>query len=162
LPDTTDLFTGYADAAYANADENQSMTSYVFLAGNGAITWSSRKQISTALSTVQAEYVALSEASREACWLRNLYTKLGMLKLDMPTMIKGDNDRSIAMARNPQFHKRTKHIAIQWHWIRELVQEGTISIESCRDPEQTADILTKALPRQKHAKHVEEMGLAPA
>ena len=77
-------------------------------------------------------------------------------------MIKGDNDGSIAMARNPQFHKRTKHIAVRWHWIRELVQDGTISVDTCRDPDQTADILTKALPRPKHAKHVEEMGLAPA
>jgi hypothetical protein len=162
LPDKINFFSGYADAAYANSDDCRSTTGYVFLAGNGAITWSSKRQISTALSSTQAEYVALSEASREACWLRNLYTELGMLREDMPTTISGDNDGSIAMARNPQFHKRTKHIAVRWHWIRELVQENTINIESCRDPDQTADILTKALPRQKHAKHVEEMGLTPA
>jgi len=162
VSEKVDFFLGYADAAYANTDEGRSTTGYVFLAGEGAITWSSKKQISTALSSTQAEYVALSEAAREACWLRNLYTELGLLKEDMPTMIKGDNDGSIAMARNPQFHKRMKHIAVQWHWIRELVQDGTISIDTCRDPDQTADILTKALLRPKHAKHVEEMGLAPA
>ena len=162
LPDKVDFFTGYADAAYANADEGWSTTGYVFLAGDGAITWSLKKQISTALSSTQAEYVALSEASHEACWLRNLYTELGLLKEDMPTTIKGDNDGSIALARNPQFHKRTKHIEVRWHWIRELVQEGTINVESCRDPDQTADILTKALHGTKHAKHVQEMGLAPA
>jgi hypothetical protein len=63
------------------------------------------------------------------------------------------------MARNPQFHKRSKHIATRWHWVRDLVQNEIITIESCRDPEQTADILTKPLARQKHQKHVKEMGL---
>jgi len=130
----------------------------VFLVGEGAITWSSKKQISTALSSIQVEYITLSEAVCEACWLRNLYTELGLLKEDMLTTIKGDNNGSIAMARNPQFHKRTKHIAVRWHWIQELVQDGTISIDTCCDPDQTMDILTKALLRPKH---VEEMGLAP-
>ena len=63
------------------------------------------------------------------------------------------------MARNPQFHKRSKHIATRWHWLRDLVQDNKITIESCRDPEQTADILTKAISRPKHQKHVREMGL---
>ena len=77
----------------------------------------------------------------------------------MPTLIRGDNDGSIAMARNPQFHKRSKHIDIRWHWIRELVEDGTIVIESCRDPEQPADMLTKALARPKHLTHVKDVGL---
>jgi len=112
-----DFFLGYTDAAYANADKGRSTTRYMFLAGEGAITWSSKKQISTVLSSMQAEYIALSEAACKVYWLRNLYTELGLLKEDMPTTIKGDNDGSIAMARNPQFHKQTKHIAIWWHWI---------------------------------------------
>ena len=62
LPENPDLFHGYADAAYANSDNNRSTTGYVFLVGNGAITWSSKRQISTALSSTEAEYVALSEA----------------------------------------------------------------------------------------------------
>ena len=117
LPENPDLFHGYADAAYANSDNNRSTTSYVFLAGNGAITWSSKRQISMALSSTEAEYVALSEAGREACWLRNLYTELGILNKDMPTKIHGDNKGSITMVKNPQFYKRSKHIATRWHWI---------------------------------------------
>ena len=66
------------------------------------------------------------------------------------------------MAKNPQFHKRTKHIKIRYHWIRDLVRDGEIKIESCRDPDQTADVLTKALARPKHRQHTSEMGLAPA
>ena len=110
----------------------------------------------------QAEYVALSEAAREACWLRNLYMELGLLDENVPTLIRGDNDGSLAMAQNPLFHKRSKHIAICWHWVCELMQEGTITVDSCCDPKQTANILTKALPRQKHTRHIAEMELASA
>ena len=111
-----DPFYGYADAAYANADHYCSTSGYVFIASGGAITWGSRKQTTVALLSTEAEYVALSEATREATWLRNLYSKLGF-DLEQPTLILGDNDGSIAMAKNPQFHKRSKHIAIQWHYV---------------------------------------------
>jgi hypothetical protein len=157
----TNLFQGYTDAAYANSEGRKSTTGYVYLAGGGAITWMSKKQSVVALSSTDAEYVALSEAGREACWLRSLYHELGYDQAK-PTQIRCDNNGAIAMARNPQFHKRAKHIDIRWHWIRDQVQEGTIDVQSCRDPEQTADVLTKALARPKHRKHSEEMGLAPA
>jgi hypothetical protein len=65
------------------------------------------------------------------------------------------------MVKNPQFHKRTKHIELRWHWIRRLIRAGIITVHSCRDAEQTADVLTKALPRQKHLKHMKDMGLTP-
>jgi len=159
LPQEPNFFFGYADASYRNVDDRRSISGYVFLAGNGAITWSSRKQVSIALSSTEAEYVALAEAAQEACWLKSLYGELSLLQEDVPTLIRGDNDGSIAMARNPQFHKRSKHIAIRWHWLRELVQEGKVFIDSCRDPEQMADVLTKALLHPKHQRHTREMGL---
>ena len=152
------LFFGYADAAYANTDDYKSTSGYVFVVNNGAITWRSKKQTTIALSSTESEYIALSEAGREACWLRNLYEVLGYTQ-KLPNILKGDNDGSIAMARNPQFHKRSKHIATRWHWVRDLVQNRIITIESCRDPEQTADVLTKPLARPKHQKHVSEMGM---
>ena len=159
LPQEPNFFFGYADASYGNADDRRSISGYVFLARNGAITWSSRKQISIALSSTEAEYVALSEVAREACWLRSLYSELSLLQEVVPTLILGDNEGSIAMAKNPQFHKHSKHIVIHWHWVRDLVQEGKIHVDSCRDPEQTADVLTKALLRPKHKKHTSDMGL---
>ena len=155
----SNIFYGFADAAYANSDDYKSTSGYVFLAAGGAITWRSKKQATIALSSTEAEYVALSEAGREACWLRNLYEELGFPQTS-PTTIKGDNDGSIAMVKNPQFHKRAKHIATRWHWIRDLVTSNKLEIENCRDPEQTADVLTKPLPRPKHCKHVSEMGQA--
>ena len=68
---------------------------------------------------------------------------------------------TLAMVKNPQFHKRSKHIARRWHWVRELVEDRIITVMSCRDPDQTTDVLTKALPRPKHRKHATDMGLVP-
>ena len=133
---------GYADAAFANQDDCKSTSGYVFMVAGGAITWRSKKQTTVALSSTEAEYVALAEAAREACWLRNLFGELGYPQTHS-TQIKGDNNGSIAMARNPQFHQRSKHIAIRWHLIRDLISDNILTIEECRDPEQTADVLTK-------------------
>ena len=117
VDDRPDFFPGYADVAYANADDYKSTSGYVFLVGKGAITWSSKKQISTASSSTHAEYVTLSEASCEVCWLRNLYSELRLLREEVPMTIYGDNDGSVAMANNPQFHSQSKHIAVRWHWV---------------------------------------------
>ena len=95
---------GYADAAFANADDHKSTTGCVFLGSGGAITWKSKKQTVIALSSTEAEYVALSEAGREATWLRNLYGELGFPQTN-PTIIKGDNDGSVVLTHNPQFHQ---------------------------------------------------------
>jgi hypothetical protein len=154
------LFHGHTDAAFGNTDNCKSTTGYVYTVGGGAITWMSKKQSVVALSSTDAEYVALSEAGREACWLRSLYHELGYDQMQA-TEIRCDNNGAITMACNPQFHKRAKHIDIRHHWIRDQVQEGAIDVQGCRDPDQTADILTKALARPKHKKHCDEMGLAP-
>jgi hypothetical protein len=85
------LFHGYADAAYANTNDYKSTSGYVFQMAGGMITWHSKKQTTIALSSTEAEYVALCEARHEACWLRNLLEELGESQLE-PTLIKGDND----------------------------------------------------------------------
>jgi len=161
LPQSPSFFHGYSDAALANVDEAKSTSGYIYIARNGTITWSSKRQISQALSSTEAEYVAISEAACEACWLQNLYSELSLLDQETPTEIHGDNEASLAMARNPQFHKHTKHIDTCWHWIQRLIHAGIITVESCHNPEQMADVLTKALPHQKHEKHAQGMGLVP-
>ena len=72
-----------------------------------------------------------------------------------------DNEGSITLTRNPEFHKRTKHVEIRWHWVRELHVDGLINVVACRDPQQTADILTKQLPCPKYVQRVVELGLSP-
>jgi hypothetical protein len=157
--DNPNIISGYADAAFANQDDCKSTSGYVFLASGGAITWRSKKLTMVAQSSTEAEYVALAEAAREASWLRNLFEELGFPQTH-PTIIRGDNNGSIAMARNPQFHQRSKHIEIRWHFIRDLISKNIISIEECRDPEQTANVLTKPLTRFKHNKHIAKMGIS--
>ena len=158
-PNNSNLFYGFSDAAFANAEDNRSVSGYVYLSNGGAISWGSKKQTSIALSSTEAEYVALSEASREAMWLRNLFGELDYIQKE-PILLLGDNDESIAMAKNPEFHKRTKHVDIRWHWVRELVNDGLINIVDCCNPKQTADILTKQLPQPKFICHVNELGLS--
>jgi hypothetical protein len=101
---TNNLFHGYADAAYVHANDLKSTTGYVFLAGGGAIMWKSKKQTMIALSLTKAEYIALSEAGHEATWLQNLYGELGCPQKGL-TVIKGNNDGSVVLMHNPQFHQ---------------------------------------------------------
>ena len=152
------LFYGFADAAYANQEDFKSTTGYVFIASGGAITWKSKKQTIIALSTTESEYIALSESGKEAVWLWNLFQELGFMQSN-PTIIKGDNYGSVELSHNAQYHQRSKHIDLRYHWIRELIEKNVIEIQTCRDPEQTADVLIKALLKPKHSQHQYEMGV---
>jgi hypothetical protein len=98
------------------------------LCGAG-ISWRSKKQTSVALSTAEAEYIALSGAVQEAVWLRQLASEL--TSRDKPvkaTLIYEDNQSAISLAKNPQFHGRAKHIDIRHHFIREKVSDGSIEL----------------------------------
>jgi hypothetical protein len=114
-------FIGYADAAFANANDHKSTTRYIFKMAGGAVTWYSKKQTVTALSSIEAKYIALSETAREVHWLRTLFQELGFAQA-LPTKIQGNNEGSIALVKNHQFHKWAKHIRVQFHSMRKQVQ----------------------------------------
>ena len=154
-------FLGYANAAFANADEQKSTSRYVFMMAGEVITWHSKKQSITALSSMEAEYITLSEVAQEVRWLRSLFSELGFTQT-LLTMILGDNEGLITMTKNPQFHKWAKHIGVPFYSVREQVQKGEIVVKSCRTQQQTTDVLTKPLPQVKHKQHVTKMGLAAA
>ncbi len=149
---------GYSDADWAgDQDDRRSTTGNVFLLGGGAVSWLSKKQSTVALSTAEAEYVALSQAAQECVWLRRLLSDLGM---DVsPVMILEDNQGAIAIAKNPVDHSRTKHIDIRYHYIRECVQNGQIQLQYCPTDDMKADILTKPLVRQKFVYLRSQIGL---
>ena len=150
---------GYSDADWAgDVQDRRSTSGNVFLLGGGAITWSSRKQSSVALSTVEAEYMALSVATQEAIWLRHLQEELGVTNTG-PNLIYEDNQGAISMAKNPVFHKRTKHVQIRYHFMREAVEQGTITLEYCRTDEMLADSFTKALAHDQFEKLRAGIGL---
>lgn len=156
----TDII-GYCDADWAGDPEDRRSTSgYMFLLAGGPITWRSQKQKSVALSTAEAEYMALSSASQEVIWLRNLMLSCGQV-LEKPTIIYEDNLPAIGLAKNPQFHGRAKHISIRYHFTREQVLEGTLELNYCKTDEMIADMLTKPLPKPKLSKLSQMSNLIP-
>ena len=150
---------GYSDADWAgDRDSRRSTSGNVFVMSDGAITWSSKRLNSVALSTVEAEYMALSQATQEAVWLRRLTEELGNTDQSATTIYE-DNQGAICTAQNPVFHRRTKHIHIRYHYVREAVSENTIELVYCPTSEMTADILTKAIPKDQFIFLREKMGL---
>ena len=157
--DDSETITGYSDADWAgDTTDRKSISGYVFMQNGGAISWSSRKQKTVALSTAEAEYLALSNASQECMWLRQLQRELNY-STSTPTIIYEDNQATIAMAKNPKFHGRAKHIDIRHHFIREQVAQGTLEIKYCPTTEMVADFMTKGLSCEKFVKQRVNSGL---
>jgi len=140
---------GYTDADWAgSASDRRSTSGFVFSFGSAAVTWSSKKQPTVALSSTEAEYRGAAVAACEVAWLRKLLADLG-LDVDRKIVIYCDNLSSIQLARNPVFHARTKHIEVHYHFIRERVLAGDIDLVYVSTHEQVADIFTKALGAEK-------------
>ena len=112
----------------------------------GAISWPSKKQPTVALSTSESEYIAQCPATNEAVWLGQLMNDL-QLDCTAATTIHEDNQGTIAMSKNLVLHKRTKHIDIKYHFVREKTQDGTVELKYCPTNDMVADILTKPLPK---------------
>jgi hypothetical protein len=151
--------SGYCDADFAgNIDTRRSTAGFVFQLGSSPIAWSSRLMSTVALSTAEAEYMTVSNAAREALWLRALLRELGC-EQSSATLLRSDNQSSIALVRNPVQHARTKHIDVQYHFARELAAAGVLHVEYCPTDQMVADIFTKALPTPKHRWCVTALGL---
>ena len=159
---TSNLSGGYSDADWGSGEDRKSIGGFVFLLNGGAISWTSKKQSSIALSTTEAEYMAMTQAAKEILWLRVLLDELGAFNhITLMSKLNVDNQGALALARNPEYHARTKHIDIQHHFIRDLVTSERIYLEYCPTTEMIADIMTKGLQRIAHEKHTQAMGLKP-
>ena len=115
------------------------------------MSWKSKKQSCVALSTAEAEYVALASAAQEAVWVRELTAQLKDHSPEAITTYE-DNQSAISMAKNPQFHGRTKHISIKYHFIREQVEKKAVELKYCPREEMVADMLTKGLAKEQFQK----------
>jgi len=141
---------GYVDADWAGSiSDRRSTSGFMFSFGSAAVTWSSKKQPTVALSSTEAEYRGAAMAACEVAWLRKLLGDLG-LHVDRQVVIYCDNLSSIQLARNPVFHARTKHIEVHYHFIREKVLAGEIDLIYVNTEDQVVDIFTKVLGAEKH------------
>jgi hypothetical protein len=141
---------GFSDADWAgDLDSRKSTTGYVFTLSGGPVSWTSKRQNTVALSSTEAEYMAVTMTGREAVWLRTLLQQLGFT-MSRPTLIHVDNQSCTALAQNPVHHQRTKHIDIQHHFVRELVSEKVIELKYVPTEENIADVFTKGLGKQRH------------
>jgi hypothetical protein len=153
----TDLI-GYSDADFAgDYDDRKSTSGYIFMFGGGPISWYSGKQKSTSVSTAGAEYIALGSCVREGMYLQQLFAEIGTQF--SPLVIMEDNQAALAMAKNPVYHSKQKHIDVQWHFIRDESEKGTITLKYCPTKEMVADVLTKPIPRPAFVKMIQFMGL---
>lgn len=153
---------GYSDADWAgDISTRRSTSGYVFGIGTGPISWSSKRQSTVSLSTCEAEYIGQTQATKEAVWLRNLLAELtDMDECDIPTtVIYCDNQGAIALAKNPKFHGRSKHIDIQHHYVREKVEDGTVGLKYIETSKQIADGLTKPLSKVPFLQFRKALGL---
>ena len=138
--------SAYSDADWATSKDNRRSTSGIMVMINGSPTiFKSRIQRVVALSTAEAEYIALSLCIQEVIWIKNLLKELGA-DINGQTVVYEDNQSAIAIAKNDGYQSRAKHINIRHHFVREQVKMGNIHLKYIETKEQLADYLTKPLP----------------
>lgn len=141
----------YVDADWAgDLNDRRSCSGNVIMFANGPISWKSKKQKSVALSTMEAEYMALSEVVKELLYLKRLLEHMRMTISEGPSIIFCDNQSAIQLTKNNVYHSRSKHIDIRYHFSREAYERDEISLKYERSESMAADVLTKALCKPKH------------
>jgi hypothetical protein len=137
------------DSDYTNSDDRKSTTGICFFMNDSLIYWCSKRQSTVATSTTIAEYFALYEATTECVCLRNLMADIGIPQKG-PTTIREDNQTAIKLVEDETSHKRTKHIAVKYHYSKEQQDIGTISISYISLEDNLADFFTKPQHRVQH------------
>lgn len=151
---------GFVDADWAGDHATRKSNSgYVFLMCGAAISWKSQQQTLVALSSMESEYIALCEATREAIWLRQLLLDLGVPQLN-PTVLFEDNQSCIAFVRSQRISKRTKHISVREMFVKDSCDKGIVQLQYMCTEEMIADVLTKPIGPTKMIKFSTAMGLA--
>lgn len=159
---------GYSDSDHAgDLDDRKSTSGVLYFLGTNPVTWVSQKQNVVATSSCEAEYIAAAITACQGIWLSWLLGELMnkeqqkklMKREQQKVLIKVDNKSAIALCKNSVHHDRSKHIDVRYHFIRECIEEGRVTVEHIRTGDQLADILTKPLARVKFLELREHIGL---
>jgi hypothetical protein len=150
---------GYSDADGSTQEHRHAISGYAFLLDGGAISWASKKQEIIALSTTEAEYIAATHAAKEAIWLQKLIKELFPLSLSHGTPLHCDNQSAMTLATTDNYHARTKHIDVRYHFIRNLITTGALHLIYCPTDNMLVDILTKPIPIWKAQIFASALGL---
>ncbi|CAM8918414.1 unnamed protein product [Rhodiola kirilowii] len=142
--------SAYSDADWAGCPESRrSQSGYLLYIGSNLVSWCSKKQPTVARSSAESEYRALAHACAETTWIALLLSELGA-NIQYPILLYCDNLSATYMASNPVFHARTKHIELDYHFVREKVALGSHLVRFVPSVDQPADLLTKALHHHRH------------
>ncbi|KAH9751503.1 hypothetical protein KPL71_014323 [Citrus sinensis] len=150
---------GYVDSDFAgDLDKRKSTTGYVFTLAGAAVSWVSKLQTVVALSTIEAEYMAATQVCKEAIWIQRLLEEL--VHKQEKISVFCDSQSALHIARNPTFHSRTKYIGVQYHFVREVVEDGSVDLQKIHTKENLADVLTKPINADKFMCSRSSCGLA--
>ena len=159
---------GYSDSDWAgDVKDRKSTTGYLFTIAGGPVSWCSRKQTIVAVSTCEAEYISMSDTTKESVWLtklvKDILKDINLPQLnpivESPITINSDNQGAIALAKNESINRRNKHIDIAYHYVRDAVKRNAVYLQYLPTTEMLADIFTKALPRVSFERLVYAIGL---
>ncbi|KAK9067203.1 hypothetical protein SSX86_014529 [Deinandra increscens subsp. villosa] len=154
----TDKVIGYVDSDFAkDLDRGRSITGYLFKVAGSLVSWKAQLQPVVALSTTEAEYIALTEGVKEALWLSRLIAELGV-KL-VKTVVFCDSQSAVHLSKNTGYHDKTKHVLVKWHFVRDIVNSKEVVVEKVHTDLNPADMLTKVLPGRKFEFCVSTVGI---
>lgn len=152
--------TGFVDADWgSDVLDRRSYTGFCFNLSGCVISWGSKKQRCVALSSTEAEYIGISECTREAMYLRNLQREV--TEDTYCVVIFNDNQSAQKLLTNPVFHNRSKHVDIRYHYCREIAAEGLVETKYIPTADMPADLLTKSLGSVKHYRFIDKLGIMP-
>lgn len=155
-----DHLTCYVDADWANCNiDRRSYTGSVFVFNGAAVSWESRKQRTIALSSTEAEYMAIGDATKEAMHLVSFLKDIGFPDIAQVTILN-NNQGAGKLAENPVYHSRSKHIDVRHHFVRQALREQPINLLYIPTEQMIADVLTISLPGPRHKQCISGFGLS--